>query len=1547
MKKKLFILIPLIVVVSVALLWQPVVTYYMNRCLTGYCREYLKGDLKFQEISRKNGKWVIDDILIDTEHRKIKAEQVSVDLALSPFSREVDLNIVIKNPQIDFEKKTSELQAFLIDCLPLNLSNWAFKVNSSIFVEEGLITWHPISEEDTVKQSATFRLKGVCKGDELDGKLVLEVEEGNKETNIFEMTVSKKMENSLIAELNFQEVDCAPFCEAAKGFGFSFREWNITDGIINGKVTVNFEGEKRPQIMGKAVLQGLVFDHPDFKTRGDIQEARLDIRAENLKDGHLGIVGKVEITEDASVVLLNEDVPYWEIQRLKGGIYFQGKDLAIVDIEGRCTHRDSTFGLNIEGDVRFPDPYQSSIDIAIELISPDENIASARFAARQLGTMHNSAEIELKNIGKEEFSFVQTALSRYFPVWKNLEMLNGGIDASGTVFMQKYRVTEVNIDNIAAHRLKFEILPIETKIELGNASGALSMSMLKEDLLETINAQILVEGGSLKYQTPEEDIWEFTNISTDFRVNDGVIQKSILKGGFAGLKGTVELDWLSDDEVMKASFNGQTQGIIQILPEYFKQGLDKSFLNDHLTLFANVKKNSHGLKVDGVVSIVSGVADNVDTISFGAELEKGPHQILPASSADRLKAIKELIPHISSPKELIVEQVTNPKVAGFRLRNGWFTAHHIPLNKYLTPFLFPSEEMEISGNGDFSGYMDLNQLAIEYEGRNLGLESPSFVMQLKQISKVEHPVTGKIQEAIHFFDFSQGTSFGFIPLRDASYTDKNLGLNFTHINADILCQGRQIQIAEAKANMDGTSITADIDIDLGLPDSGKLNIDVKQATFSTGDMNYLAEGKVHYDPESPGEFDFRISESNNELARIAGKIGGRESKVFDFDNQLTHFGSMNPNNLRFIITKENDDIEIDMNLAYEKFNLVSHIFPRNGKFYFDKTLLVHDRMFSMQLDGEILVAEKAIQANAKNIILNFKAMEEVEKFQAFSKKWKPQGILTGAGKIRFSLKESDLGLSTEAILNTSLDNWSVKGFTFADAQNVSCHFISDKGVTFRNIITGAKSEEDASVYGNIKIDMTRYGFEDGIYDLEGMRFEFPAENLELLAYNLEESFSEKILPPVAKSISEAKTTGIMSGILNMNCSPIASKIKLALDNGSYQFMGAEHLLSDFLMEVDDSSIKMTSNYLYENHPFTFEAFSTSPNLAYGDLVLKGIGDSRERLDISWNKDETNGFVINHAKGEFSGLQIDLVLDETGHDSAEEFMLKGTVKVNDGSFSNLLPQEVREKFAGWLVGAGYLFKGNWTILRDLTSSGKVKFNGWFLGKDFEIGGYQFETLASKLEYTPNSISITDLKISDEAVAVAAEVIDMGLDEENRWNFSVPDALVTKFRPSGLCPAGSARSVHLRPLVVKELQIKDFQGIISDPKTYTGDGQLTFTNKSKNPVQNTIFDVPAEILARIGLDMALMTPVNGSISYDISDGYIHLKKFKDMFSERKLSKFYLSDNHNSTIDFNGNLDLQIRMKQYNLLFKLTEPFAVNIHGKYTNPTYRLNAENKKSQ
>lgn len=71
-----------------------------------------------------------------------------------------------------------------------------------------------------------------------------------------------------------------------------------------------------------------------------------------------------------------------------------------------------------------------------------------------------------------------------------------------------------------------------------------------------------------------------------------------------------------------------------------------------------------------------------------------------------------------------------------------------------------------------------------------------------------------------------------------------------------------------------------------------------------------------------------------------------------------------------------------------------------------------------------------------------------------------------------------------------------------------------------------------------------------------------------------------------------------------------------------------------------------------------------------------------------------------------------------------------------------------------------------------------------------------------------------------------------------------------------------------------------------------------------------------------------------------GWLAENLLKDVYSKGKMSKFYLPNNSlPSYIDFDGNLHMQVRMKQYNLIFKLAELFTVTVQGTVKKPTYTL--------
>ncbi len=81
------------------------------------------------------------------------------------------------------------------------------------------------------------------------------------------------------------------------------------------------------------------------------------------------------------------------------------------------------------------------------------------------------------------------------------------------------------------------------------------------------------------------------------------------------------------------------------------------------------------------------------------------------------------------------------------------------------------------------------------------------------------------------------------------------------------------------------------------------------------------------------------------------------------------------------------------------------------------------------------------------------------------------------------------------------------------------------------------------------------------------------------------------------------------------------------------------------------------------------------------------------------------------------------------------------------------------------------------------------------------------------------------------------------------------------------------------------------------------------------------------------------MRGKIDYEIENGKIYLNEFKEMYSEGKRSRFYLAEGSSAYVDFKGNLNMKVKMKQYNLLMKLAEFLTITVKGTLLHPSYTL--------
>ncbi|MDN3507950.1 MAG: hypothetical protein P0S94_03400, partial [Simkaniaceae bacterium] len=229
----------------------------------------------------------------------------------------------------------------------------------------------------------------------------------------------------------------------------------------------------------------------------------------------------------------------------------------------------------------------------------------------------------------------------------------------------------------------------------------------------------------------------------------------------------------------------------------------------------------------------------------------------------------------------------------------------------------------------------------------------------------------------------------------------------------------------------------------------------------------------------------------------------------------------------------------------------------------------------------------------------------------------------------------------------------------------------------------------------------------------------------------------------------------------------------------------------------------------------------------------------------------------------------------------------------------------------------------------------RFKGFLKGREFEFAGCRLKTLLSEIDLSPSQVALHDFRLSDEGGVATAREIRLHRDADKKWKIAIPEVVVTDFRPSLLSTIDKPRG-SIKPFIIKDLRFNRIEGTIGDTSTFTGRGYLDFMNTFKRDFN--LFDIPFDIIGRLGLDLGLFVPVKGKIDYTMSDGKIILNTLSNSFSDGERSQFYLSEKKQAFIGLDGTMHIDMKMKQY-VLLKITEPFTLSIRGSILKPRYHL--------
>lgn len=316
------------------------------------------------------------------------------------------------------------------------------------------------------------------------------------------------------------------------------------------------------------------------------------------------------------------------------------------------------------------------------------------------------------------------------------------------------------------------------------------------------------------------------------------------------------------------------------------------------------------------------------------------------------------------------------------------------------------------------------------------------------------------------------------------------------------------------------------------------------------------------------------------------------------------------------------------------------------------------------------------------------------------------------------------------------------------------------------------------------------------------------------------------------------------------------------------------------------------------------------------------------ITVSYSED---GFMIKKIKGTLCGLEIDFLppLDKI----SDKELIQGSIKIHLAAFGEYFPKCL--DLFGKQVSPNSKYELYGTIALDKKNWQNSRFTGCIRGKNIHILGYQLQSIFGEVSLENQNITMQNFSIYDLAMQLRIPNGCLKKIKSQGWQFSFPKIIIRDMRPSLLKKAGISRGVA-KPFLITELRCNEVNGQIDDPLSFTGSGFLHFTNSYKT--EYNFFSIPMEIISRLGLDIAMLVPVQGTLEYAIKEGKIQLLQLKKCYSKGKRSQFHLVQNDPSYIDWNGKLHVNLRVKQYALL-KIAELFILSIYGNLESPHISL--------
>lgn len=1392
----------------------------------------------------------------------------------------------------------------------------AFQRDFYIVIEEGSIAFtdptHPVH-----KKQAYFELEAFTGGDpQLNASVWMK--QPYSLDNWVEITLLQT-NSELTVPITIHALDCDqinPFRHLISPFA---KQWQASRGVLDGTVELTFDSTNRIKQTGELVVHNLLIENSTLGLTGSLPEASI----------HLSDITTLALLQPASCAIKNPGQSPWEFGELQGEFTWPLSPSTPLKLSAVCKHNGEQFPLSLasqatdeESDkqlLTFIGEY-GALQAVVDLdLSSNDTLATLR--ARGLGSQLVSViptylQTRLRDKIGEERLYIEAILSKTLfggQINGILRFSKAGLADEDTIVFGMDIATTSSLENLLGYTLKSGWLQAD-QLPLDKYVAPLIFNNDQMQLNGWGNVQGAFDSKTLVLHYDARELF----VSNPYFTLDCACLAEDLDSPWPAVH---YFDFIT----------GSHGGVIPLKhTRYFEKSSGLLFTD----IAAQVTLGQNGVYATDVETFCNGIYFAGDlNINYGSlpgrNLDVG---IYAHTMSGRISDVQSLVAHF------------NPDLINRSPLEGNVSLHK--QGGYIQIFIDPQSiqtEAYVQGvisegaikfqNADIALHDLSADFEYDYQLNALGFSDIQGTMLVGPPDHVEEYAFAG--DHIHFTDYTQYQAEFDVwvgdknrdilrvvgktqPLEDPSQVELQLDHHLSHfgnVHPDlfrvVLKNGVEVEKLDVQFGFQLSSLLRDLQ------------------RFSRTGLLLLSRGLLkELNDLKTAEGDFRVDVQYDQPSSLL---------TYHVTSQDCNVGKYAFNQCLLKGRKKGNTWTIDQ-LQLDELSFAAEVTEKDNLWDVNFLGLRYGKSLLLGLSGKYNPVDTLFKGHVNLLEIQLEHLNEWKKLVAFADQWNPKGELRGTGPLKIEFGKGKSGLHLETSLNATLQQGEIQGIPFQEIKNFSCDFTSDRGLTIRGMKTALIDPISQDTRADLDLKKFEYSAINHDFILEDLRFNIPAKQLQWVVSQIQDRFPILTNTDVAHVI---KSENSVEGAFHFSSQSQVAQVTFPA--GKYQFNGNEYDIDQFAITLNPFEANVLVQCKHSGTPYCLSLWSKFPALASGELFIStatpDLLENQKKIIIKWSKDPISGFTIEQVDGQCAGITASLYA--ANESKIDQICLEGDLTI-DPTRILFLPSAFQKKIVEWKLRGDYLLSGTWKLPKESLMTGQgLQFSGALQSKNCTINDYQIENLSAHVEGSSKGIQIKDVRLHDAAGTLSARVVDLSFKDEEGCFFKIPLINISEGRPSLLRTTQGPNIPSDSTLVIRQLNLENFGGNLFDPNTFQGEGRAYFINPPKREIPGSGQTVPAGILAGAGLDLSVLSPVAGTILYRIADQKIYLTKFKEMYSAGRLSKFYLPKKTAtpSYIDFDGNLFVQVRMKQSSLLFKLAELFTVTIQGTWQEPTYAI--------